>query len=110
MTEEWDKIKEFISFFIGLLIFTALMLVTYWLVKRKLPNLVGGRFARVISKVYLDRNTYLALVRIFKEYYVLLISPEKAQIIKKLDTIEEGEIEQQEDFKNILHKYVGDKK
>lgn len=78
--------------------------------RRKLPNVVGGRFAKVISKVYLDRNTYLALVRILKEYYVLLISPGKTEVIKKLDTIDEGEIEQTEDFKNILHKYVGGKK
>lgn len=78
--------------------------------KKKLPNVVGGRFAKVISKVYLDRNTYLALVRILKEYYVLLVSPNKTEIIKKLDTIDEGEIEQTEDFKNILHKYVGGKK
>jgi len=78
--------------------------------RKKLPNVVGGRFAKVISKVYLDRNTYLVLVRILKEYYVLLVSPGKTEIIKKLDTIDEGEIEQTEDFKNILHKYVGGKK
>lgn len=104
------KIKELINFFLGLSIFTALLLVTYWFIKKRLPNVVGGHFAKVISRVYIDRNTYLVLVRILKEYYVLLVSPGKTEIIKKLDTIDEGEIEQTEDFKNILHKYVGGKK
>ncbi|ABS60548.1 MULTISPECIES: FliO/MopB family protein [Fervidobacterium] len=105
------KIKELINFFIGLSLFIILMFVTYWFIKRKLPNVVGGRFAKVISRVYIDRNTYLALVRIFKEYYVILVSPGKTEVIKKLDTIDEGELEEEpQDFKSILHKYVGGKK
>ena len=60
--------------------------------------MVGGRFAKVISKVYIDRSTSLVLVRILKEYYVILIGPNKAEVIQKLDTIDEGEIEKPEDF------------
>ncbi|MFN6991614.1 MAG: flagellar biosynthetic protein FliO [Fervidobacterium sp.] len=87
--------------------------MTYWLIKRKLPNTVGGRFAKVISRTYIDRNNYLVLVRILKEYYILLISPQKSEIIAKLDTIDEGEISEVheiKDFKSLLNKYVGGKK
>ncbi|MEN6516472.1 MAG: flagellar biosynthetic protein FliO [Fervidobacterium sp.] len=87
-----------------------MLLITYWFLKRKLPNMVGGRFAKVISKVYIDRSTSLVLVRILKEYYVILIGPNKAEVIQKLDTIDEGEIEKPEDFQSVLNKYVGGKK
>ncbi len=72
--------------------------------------MVGGRFAKVISKVYIERNTSLVLVRILKEYYVILIGPNKAEVIQKLDTIDEGEIEKPENFQSVLNKYVGGKK
>ncbi|MGB9614669.1 MAG: flagellar biosynthetic protein FliO [Fervidobacterium sp.] len=104
------EIKEFINFFIGLTLFIVLLFITYWFVRRKLPNVVGGRFAKVISKTYIDRNTYLALVMILKEYYVILVSSGKAEVIKRLDTIDEGEIEETQDFKDLLHKFVGGKK
>ncbi|AMW32311.2 MULTISPECIES: flagellar biosynthetic protein FliO [Fervidobacterium] len=82
--------------------------------KRKLPNTVGGRFAKVISRVYLDRTTSLVLVRILKEYYVILIGPNQATVVKKLDTIEEGEIDTEagrnSSFESILQKFVGGKK
>ncbi|HOA16511.1 MAG TPA: flagellar biosynthetic protein FliO [Fervidobacterium sp.] len=90
--------------------FIVVLLITYWFLKRKLPNMVGGRFAKVISKVYIDRSTSLVLVRILKEYYVILIGPNKAEVIQKLDTIDEGEIEKPEDFQSVLNKYVGGKK
>jgi len=91
-------------------LFIVVLLITYWFLKRKLPNMVGGRFAKVISKVYIDRSTSLVLVRILKEYYVILIGPNKAEVIQKLDTIDEGEIEKPEDFQSVLNKYVGGKK
>lgn len=106
-------IKEFIIFFVSLSLFIALMLTTYWFIKRKLPNVVGARFANVISRSYIDRNHYLVLVRILKEYYVILVGPQKSEVIKKFDTIDEGEledIEENKDFKNLFHKYVGGKK
>ncbi len=90
--------------------FIVVLLITYWFLKRKLPNMVGGRFAKVISKVYIDRSTSLVLVRILKEYYVILIGPNKAEVIQKLDTIDEGEIEKPEDFQSVLNKCVGGKK
>ncbi|MBP8657131.1 MAG: flagellar biosynthetic protein FliO [Fervidobacterium sp.] len=90
--------------------FIVVLLITYWFLKRKLPNMVGGRFAKVISKVYIDRSTSLVLVRILKEYYVILIGPNKAEVIQKLDTIDEGEIEKPENFQSVLNKYVGGKK
>ncbi|HOK88092.1 MAG TPA: flagellar biosynthetic protein FliO [Fervidobacterium sp.] len=90
--------------------FIVVLLITYWFLKRKLPNMVGGRFAKVISKVYIDRNTSLVLVRILKEYYVILVGPNKAEVIQKLDTIDEGEIEKPEDFQSVLNKYAGGKK
>ncbi len=90
--------------------FIVVLLITYWFLKRKLPNMVGGRFAKVISKVYIERNTSLVLVRILKEYYVILIGPNKAEVIQKLDTIDEGEIEKPENFQSVLNKYVGGKK
>lgn len=58
----------------------------------------------------MDRNVSLVLVRILKEYYVILVSPTHAEVVKKLDTIDEGELETPEDFKSLLSKYVGGKK
>lgn len=81
--------------------------------KRKLPNtVVGGRFAKVISRTYIDRTTSLILVRILKEYYVILITQNYATVIKKLDAMDEGEmeIEQEKSFENILQRFVGGKK
>ncbi|MGQ9855546.1 MAG: flagellar biosynthetic protein FliO [Fervidobacterium sp.] len=89
------------------------LVFTYWLLRRKLPTTVGGRFAKVLSKIYIDRTTYLVLVRILKEYYVILVSPNYAQVLKKLDMIDEGEIEKLESgksFEDILSKLVGGKK
>jgi len=45
-----------------------------------------------------------------KEYYVILVSPTHAEVVKKLDTIDEGELETPDDFKSLLSKYVGGKK
>ncbi|MFN4267521.1 MAG: flagellar biosynthetic protein FliO [Fervidobacterium pennivorans] len=89
-----------------------ILLGTYWILKKRLPNAVGGRFAKVISRVYLDRNTSLVLVRILKEYYVILISQNQATVVKKLDTIEEGEIDSEigSNFETILQRFVGGKK
>ncbi|QIV79207.1 FliO/MopB family protein [Fervidobacterium pennivorans subsp. keratinolyticus] len=90
----------------------AILFGTYWILKKKAPNAVGGRFAKVISRVYLDRNTSLVLVRILKEYYVILISQNQATVVKKLDTIEEGEISSEigSNFETILQRFVGGKK
>jgi flagellar protein FliO/FliZ len=90
----------------------VILLGTYWILKKRLPNAVGGRFAKVISRVYLDRNTSLVLVRILKEYYVILISQNQATVVKKLDTIEEGEIDSEigSNFETILQRFVGGKK
>jgi len=67
---------------------------------------------KLISRVYLDRNTSLVLVRILKEYYVILISQNQATVVKKLDTIEEGEIDSEigSNFETILQRFVGGKK
>ena len=70
--------------------FIVVLLITYWFLKRQLPNMVGGRFAKVISKVYIDRSTSLVLVRILKEYYVILLT-EQAEVIQKLDAIDEAD-------------------
>jgi flagellar protein FliO/FliZ len=90
----------------------VILLGTYWILKKRLPNAVGGRFAKVISRVYLDRNTSLVLVRILKEYYVILISQNQATVVKKLDTIEEGEIDSEigPNFETILQRFVGGKR
>jgi len=90
----------------------VILLGTYWILKKRLPNAVGGRFAKVISRVYLDRNTSLVLVRILKEYYVILISQNQATVVKKLDTIEEGEIDSEigSNFETIIQRFVGGKK
>jgi len=90
----------------------VILLGTYWILKKRLPNAVGERFAKVISRVYLDRNTSLVLVRILKEYYVILISQNQATVVKKLDTIEEGEIDSEigSNFETILQRFVGGKK
>ncbi len=89
-----------------------ILLGTYWILRKRLPNAVGGRFAKVISRIYLDRNTSLVLVRILKEYYVILISQNQATVVKKLDTIEEGEIDSEigSNFETILQRFVGGKK
>ena len=81
-------------------------------IKKKAPQRSWGRFAKVISRVYLDRNTSLVLVRILKEYYVILISQNQATVVKKLDTIEEGEIDSEigSNFETILQRFVGGKK
>jgi len=54
----------------------------------------------------------LVLVRILKEYYVILISQNQATVVKKLDTIEEGEISSEigSNFETILQRFVGGKK
>jgi flagellar protein FliO/FliZ len=91
----------------------AILLSTYWFLKRKLPNtIVGGRFAKVISRVYVDRNTSLVLVRILKEYYVIMITQNYATVIKKLDTIDEEdlEMESEKSFESIFQRLVGGKK
>ncbi|WP_448379215.1 flagellar biosynthetic protein FliO [Fervidobacterium sp.] len=89
-----------------------ILLGTYWILRKRLPNAVGGRFAKVISRIYLERNTSLVLVRILKEYYVILISQNQATVVKKLDTIEEGEIDSEigSNFETILQRFVGGKK
>jgi len=73
---------------------------------------LGGVLLKLISRVYLDRNTSLVLVRILKEYYVILISQNQATVVKKLDTIEEGEIDSEigSNFETILQRFVGGKK
>uniref|UniRef100_A0A7C4CG90 Flagellar biosynthesis protein FliZ n=1 Tax=Fervidobacterium thailandense TaxID=1008305 RepID=A0A7C4CG90_9BACT len=103
-------IGQIVSFFIGLLLVSVLLIATYWFLRKKLPNTLGGRFAKVVSRVYVDRNVSLVLVRILKEYYVILVSPTHAEVVKKLDTIDEGELETPDDFKSLLSKYVGGKK
>jgi len=54
----------------------------------------------------------LVLVRILKEYYVILISQNQATVVKKLDTIEEGEIDSEvgSNFETIFQRFVGGKK
>ncbi len=66
----------------------------------------------MISRTYIDRTTSLILVRILKEYYVILITQNYATVIKKLDAMDEGEmeIEQEKSFENILQRFVGGKK
>ncbi|ODN30852.1 flagellar biosynthetic protein FliO [Fervidobacterium thailandense] len=103
-------IGQLVSFFIGLLLVSLLLLATYWFLRKRLPNAVGGRFAKVVSRVYVDRNVSLVLVRVLKEYYVILVSPSHAEVVKKLDTIDEGELEPPDDFRSLLSRYVGGKK
>ncbi len=107
------KISQLISFSISLIIVITALLITYYFVSKKLPNSFGGRFGKVVSRIYIDRNTQIVLVRILKEYYVILVSPNHSTLIKKLDTMDESEIgleEPTKSFKDIFYKKVGDGK
>ncbi|OOC43554.1 flagellar biosynthesis protein FliZ [Thermosipho sp. 1074] len=84
------------------------MLVTYFLIKNKVPRSVGGRFIVVIERKFITRNSYIAIVRILDEYYALLITENGGRVIKKFDSIESGELEKSdfkfEFFKNVVKK------
>ncbi len=106
-------ISQLISFSISLIIVVTALLITYYFVSKKLPTSFGGRFGKVVSRIYIDRNTQIVLVRILKEYYVILVSLNNATIIKKLDTMDENEIgidESTKNFKEIFYRKVGDDK
>lgn len=101
-----------VGFAISMLIFVAVMLGTYLVIKNRVPRNVGGHFISVIERKFLTRNSYIVVVRIVEEYYVILVTENGGTVLKKLDSIESGEFENSnfklEFFKNIVKK--GDKK
>ncbi len=86
----------------------AAYLMTKWLANRQSVRPVGQRI-RVIERVPLTRDTYLALVRVKGKTYLLSVGPGHVEQIGELDSgkLTSGErMQGGEDFESLLSQRV----
>jgi flagellar biogenesis protein FliO len=82
----------------------AAYLSTKWLANRRSVRPVGQRI-RVIERVPLTRDTYLALVRVKGKTYLLSVGPGRVEQIGELDgggTLQSDRKRQGDDFESLL--------
>jgi len=86
-------------------VIVAAYLTTKWLANRKAVRPVGQRI-RVIERVPLTRDTYLALVRVKGKTYLLSVGPGRVEQIGELDgggTLSPGDRKREgDDFESLL--------
>ncbi|PLV59399.1 flagellar biosynthetic protein FliO [Thermotoga sp. KOL6] len=93
-------VLQFILAF-GIVLF--FLLITYYFVRKGVFSQKGSNVS-VLERRYLDRKSFIAIVRIVDEYYVILVSDSSATIIKKLEDYKEGD-----SFSTILFRKIGRK-
>ncbi|KAF2959821.1 MULTISPECIES: flagellar biosynthetic protein FliO [unclassified Thermotoga] len=78
------------------------LLLVYYFVKRGIFIQKGSSIS-VLERHYLDRKTFIAIVRVIDEYFVILVTDSGATVIKKLEDYEE------KSFSSMFFKKLGRK-
>ena len=87
----------------------AVLYVVYLLVNRRFSRVLPGRNIVVLERRYVDRNSSIVLVRLMNDYYFILITQGGGTVIKKLDEVEAGKLDVQDQFKKVFFKKLGKK-
>ncbi|KUK83334.1 MAG: Uncharacterized protein XD96_0396 [Petrotoga mobilis] len=95
--------------YLAIILLIILLGVFYYILVKTLKQGPKSKEVKMIKKYYLDRNLYVGVLKIFKEYYIILATSGSSEIIRKLEEEEVQEIMNEhpkflETFSNILKK------
>ncbi|POZ90515.1 hypothetical protein [Petrotoga sp. SL27] len=95
--------------YLAIILLIILLGVFYYILVKTLKQGPKSKEVKMIKKYYLDRNLYVGVLKIFKEYYIILATSSSSEIIRKLEEEEVQEIMNEhpkflETFSNILKK------
>ena len=104
MTDAMDTLSLIAPMLGVVAVIVAAYLTTKWLANRRVVKPVGQRI-RVIERVPLTRDTYLALVRVKGKTYLLSVGPGRVDQIGELDgggALQGDRRREAEDFESLL--------
>ncbi|POZ88248.1 hypothetical protein [Petrotoga sibirica] len=95
--------------YLAIILLIILLGVFYYILVKTLKQGPKSKEVKMVKKYYLDRNLYVGVLKIFKEYYIILATSSSSEIIRKLEEEEVQEIMNEhpkflETFSNILKK------
>lgn len=95
--------------YLAIILLIILLGVFYYILVKTLKQGPKSKEVKMIKKYYLDRNLYVGVLKIFKEYYIILATSSSSEIIRKLEEEEVQEIMNEhpkflETFSKILKK------
>jgi len=95
--------------YLAIILLIILLGVFYYILVKTLKQGPKSKEVKMIKKYYLDRNLYVGVLKVFKEYYIILATSSSSEIIRKLEEEEVQEIMNEhpkflETFSKILKK------
>jgi len=93
--------------FVAIISLIILLVVLYYTLAKTLKNGPKSKEVKMVKKYYLDRSLYVGILKVFKEYYIILATSNSSEIIRKLEEEEVQEIMDEhpkflETFSNVL--------
>ncbi|WP_231556129.1 flagellar biosynthetic protein FliO [Thermotoga neapolitana] len=93
-----SAILQFLLAF-GIVLF--FLLIVYYFVRRGFFSQKGSSIS-IVERHYLDRKSFIAIVRVVDEYFVILVTDSGATVLKKLEDYRESD-----SFSSILFRKIG---
>jgi flagellar protein FliO/FliZ len=78
--------------FIAIIFLVILLLILYFFLAKTAKKGPKNKEIKMTKKYYLDRNLYIAIIKVFEEYYITLITSNSTEILRKLNDEEVKEI------------------
>ena len=91
MTASSSTLDVTIWFFV-IILFIVILFLLYYFLNKSIKKGPKNKEVALVKKYYIDRNLYIGLLRVFNEYYLVLISSNSSEVLRKVDEDEVFEI------------------
>ncbi|RAO98902.1 hypothetical protein PW5551_07440 [Petrotoga sp. 9PW.55.5.1] len=78
--------------FVAIIFLVILLLILYFFLAKTAKKGPKNKEIKMAKKYYLDRNLYIAIIKVFEEYYVTLVTSDSTEVLRKLNNEEVEEI------------------
>ncbi|HOP34177.1 MAG TPA: hypothetical protein PKY75_03475 [Defluviitoga tunisiensis] len=83
MTATSNTLDVTIWFFV-IILFIIILFLVYYFLNKSIKKGTKNKEVALIKKYYIDRNLYIGLLKVFNEYYLVLISSNSSEILRKV--------------------------
>jgi flagellar protein FliO/FliZ len=83
---------DVIIWFFVIILFIVILFLLYYFLNKSIKKGPKNKEVALVKKYYIDRNLYIGLLRVFNEYYLVLISSNSSEVLRKVDEDEVFEI------------------
>lgn len=71
--------------FVVIILFIIVLFLIYYFLNKSIKKGPKNKEVVLVKKFYIDRNLYVGLLKIFNEYYLILVSSNSSEVIRKVN-------------------------